>query len=295
MIDIMGISMSSKISVIIPFYKGNNYIERALKSVETVYQKIRSDSDIEVLIVNDSPGVEIFLPDTFLDVKVITNNRNCGIQYSRIVGLKIARGEFIQFLDQDDELIPDGYDRQIELLHYSDVVVGNGEYNLGKKCFTIYKSQSSMEYLIQLRRMIEIRNLIPSPGECLLRKEAIPDEWINSVLQNQGADDWMLWIIFLKQEVQLGFNPLKVYRHNDTKGSNYSADLYKMKLSALEANWKLRTLGVISEHESESWKRAIEFKYLQDTGRLGIRDVVLYRQEIVNNIIYKIRSSCFCC
>lgn len=287
--------MKKKISVIIPFYKGNEYLPRALKSVEAAREKISDTAETEVVIINDSPEIEVALnsvdtaPGQQPDVKVIKNEKNLGIQHSRVNGLKYATGDYILFLDQDDELLAEGFEKQLSLIEDHDIVVGNGDYSMGKKNFVIYKSPGVMEYLIQTERFIKIRNLIPSPGECLIRKEAIPEAWKENILETNGADDWMLWLMMFKSSAKFAINPMKVYKHNDSLGENASANLDKMRVSAHEANEILKREGILTDVESESLKNAIEFKYLQDSGQLKPADIWKYRREIINNIVYKIK------
>lgn len=280
--------MKKLISVIIPFYKGNEYIGRALKSIENVSSVIRDTADVEVIIINDSPDIEVILPDTNLDCKVFNNEVNSGIHRSRINGLKKAKGEYIQFLDQDDELIPDGYIRQLDLIQDADIVVGNGFYSLNEKKFIIYKSYASMKYLIQLERMLKIRNLIPSPGECLIKRNSISKVWSQNPLSIDGADDWMLWICMLKEKSMFKLNLFNVYRHNNARGANLSADLEKMRESAIEANKILLHNKTITDIEARRWYRAIVFKCLQDTNRLSAIDVVKYSTALFDNICYRI-------
>lgn len=279
--------MKELISVIIPFYYGNEYIARALQSIKKVSDVIADSADIEVIIINDSPEIEVMLPDIELNCTVIKNDTNSGIHRSRVNGLKIAKGNYIQFLDQDDELMLDGYDKQLALLENADIVVGNGYYSMGQKNYVIYKSYSSMEYLIQLKRLLKIRNLIPSPGECLIKRESIPKVWVNNTLSTDGADDWMLWVCMFKQNARFAMNSDNVYRHNDSQGANCSANIGKMRDSANEANSILNKYGIITATEAKTWRSAIDFKYFQDTRQLKIFDYIRFRKEIFNNIIYK--------
>ncbi|MCT0197345.1 glycosyltransferase [Lactobacillus helveticus] len=48
-----------------------------------------------------------------------------GIQQSRVNGLRISTGDYIIFLDQDDQLVTQNYISQVENMEYADVVVGN--------------------------------------------------------------------------------------------------------------------------------------------------------------------------
>ena len=67
-----------------------------------------SDYDIST-IQQDFPGITL-----------LQNRTNRGACYSRNRGLKEAKGEYINFLDDDDELFPEKIERQIEKFKSSD-------------------------------------------------------------------------------------------------------------------------------------------------------------------------------
>lgn len=292
-----------KISIIIPFYNGNNYMSRIFTSitnvVDTLKKSKREESkkiEFEIVLVNDSPDIEVQLPDDVndLDVKVYCNERNMGIQKTRVNGLNHATGEWILFLDQDDELVAEGFERQIELTKKADVIVGNGLYQYSDQLIQIYKNRSTMEYLIKKKRFIEIRNLIPSPGECLIKKKVIPETWKNSPIKSNGADDWFLWLLLFQKECVFKCNEKVVYIHNNAEGQNLSLNIDKMYDSAIEMLEVLKdkkinqTNVTFSKQELKSLEMAIKFKYLKDTRCLKIADLIKFRKALINNIIYKL-------
>ena len=100
-----------KISVIIPVYNVEEYLEACLDSVIC-----QTFTDIEVICVDDKST------DTSLDiinkysqrdkrVKCIQNKQNHGLSFTRNVGIKAAKGEYIFFLDSDDEIVKDALEK----------------------------------------------------------------------------------------------------------------------------------------------------------------------------------------
>lgn len=278
-----------KISIIIPFYKGNEYLERLFTSIKNVSSSI--NKNFEVIIVNDNPGEKVFIPENELDVVLIENENNLGIQGARINGIKHSTGDWILMLDQDDELVEEGFKNQIELAKNADVVVGNGTYILGAINKTIYKNLKCMKYLIKRERFIEIRNLIPSPGECLIRKECIPHIWLDNKLIKNGADDWMLWLLLFGNGARFICNELPVYIHNDAGGNNLSADLVKMRESSLEMAQIIYSKDCLTLSEYNTLIYSINFKYFQDTKQLSIGKLWEFRATLINNIKYRLRLS----
>lgn len=93
--------MRPKISVIVPFYKAENYLRRCLDSI--ICQTLQ---EIEIILVDDgSPDNSLAICEEYAQkdnrIKVISN-KNRGLSYTRNAGLDIATGEFISFVDADD-------------------------------------------------------------------------------------------------------------------------------------------------------------------------------------------------
>ncbi len=92
-----------KVSVIIPIYQVENYIEQCLKSVCE-----QSLEEIEIICVNDgSPdkSMEVVEKKTAADKRIhILEKENGGLSSARNAGLKMAKGEYVLFLDSDDAL-----------------------------------------------------------------------------------------------------------------------------------------------------------------------------------------------
>lgn len=105
------------VSVIIPTYKRENILKRALKSIENQTYK-----NIEVIIIDDSP--EKKSKEFFSDykLKIIYNHsfKKRGSNCARNIGIENSSGEFISFLDDDDEWYPTKIEKQIDILSNAD-------------------------------------------------------------------------------------------------------------------------------------------------------------------------------
>ncbi|NCB48032.1 MAG: glycosyltransferase [Clostridia bacterium] len=93
-----------KISIIIPVYKVEQFLNRCVDSiVEHTKEKIE---DIEIILIDDgSPDKCPLICDEYAEkfdfVKVI-HKENGGVSSARNEGMKIATGEYITFVDSDD-------------------------------------------------------------------------------------------------------------------------------------------------------------------------------------------------
>jgi len=92
------------VSVIIPTYNSEKYVEKCLQSV--IMQTLEK---IEIIVVDNVSSdrtvelVEALLSNSTRAYKII-NNPKLGVSYSRNIGLSVAKGEYIYFLDSDDYL-----------------------------------------------------------------------------------------------------------------------------------------------------------------------------------------------
>lgn len=104
-----------KISVIVPVYNVENYIEKCLETL--VNQTLK---DIEIILVNDgSKDRSIDIINRFIkqypDKIVYLEKENGGLSDARNFGIPHAKGEYIAFLDSDDYVEKDMYENMYEL------------------------------------------------------------------------------------------------------------------------------------------------------------------------------------
>lgn len=105
------------VSTIIPTYNRPAMLREAVASVlEQTYRPI------EIIISDDGSGPEARaaadeLQRTHPDIVQVTYNKNQGAGPAREAGRQKARGEFIQYLDSDDLLLPGKFEVQVAALH----------------------------------------------------------------------------------------------------------------------------------------------------------------------------------
>jgi glycosyltransferase involved in cell wall biosynthesis len=110
--------MQSKlVSIIIPAYNAEEFISVCIQSV--LNQTYRN---IEIIVINDgSTDSTLEIIYSFTDPRLIlVNQENKGCSASKNQGLRIAKGDFIQYLDADDYLSPDKIEKQVNKLSFND-------------------------------------------------------------------------------------------------------------------------------------------------------------------------------
>lgn len=114
-----------KLSIIIPVYKVEKYIRNCLNSI----YKQNYLENLEIIVVNDgSPDKSVSIVDEFerrYDNLILINQRNQGLSAARNTGLAHATGEYVWFVDSDDQLMPEVFPVLFDTLnYYSCDVVG---------------------------------------------------------------------------------------------------------------------------------------------------------------------------
>lgn len=100
-----------KISVIIPIYNVEEYLEDCLQSVFK-----QSLDGIEVILVDDgSTDGSGKICDKYIERAVVIHKSNGGLSSARNAGLKVATGKYVFFLDSDDWLEEDCLERLYRL------------------------------------------------------------------------------------------------------------------------------------------------------------------------------------
>ena len=106
------------ISVIIPLYNAENTILAALDSVKNQ----EGNFDFEIMVINDgstdksAEKVQQFIDENpQLNIQLI-HQYNKGVSSARNAGLRLAKGEWIAFLDADDVWLPQKTERQLKFL-----------------------------------------------------------------------------------------------------------------------------------------------------------------------------------
>ena len=116
---------SKKVSVIIPIYNVEQYIEKCLKSIINQTHK-----NLEILCINDcSTDNTLQIIKNIKDsrIKIYNNKKNSGPSYSRNKGIKTAKGEYIYFMDSDDWIDADYIESMIDKMEQtgSDIVINS--------------------------------------------------------------------------------------------------------------------------------------------------------------------------
>ena len=136
------------ISVIVPVYNVEKYLRKCLESI--INQTLK---ELEIICVNDGStdnSLAILKEYAQKDKRIkIINKMNEGLGAARKTGLDHAKGDFIAFIDSDDWIKVDAYEKIYNnaISNDSDVVISNLiRYNENKKSYTYWEGNDLTPY-----------------------------------------------------------------------------------------------------------------------------------------------------
>tara|TARA_B100000795_G_C22778066_1_gene430965 strand:- start:537 stop:1283 length:747 start_codon:yes stop_codon:yes gene_type:complete len=215
----------SLVSIIVPYYKKEFFIEETIKSI-----LIQSYQNFEILIIDDEINLaasKVLEKISSLDsrIKIITNEKNLGAGESRNVGINFSKGDYIAFCDSDDLWKEQKLEVQLSFMK-------KNELNFS---FTSYEVIDENKNFIKTRNADDIVDFIKLRNSCniglstVLMKRNIFDNREYRFARIKTKEDYVLWLTLAKNNIKLrGLkNILTSWRKN--KNSLSSSIYQKLK------------------------------------------------------------------
>ncbi len=210
------------LSVIIPVYNVEKYLQQCVDSV--IHQQL---CDIEIILVDDgsldnSPQICDEYASTYEYIKVI-HKENGGLSSARNVGLDVAQGKYIMFMDSDDwwnpevnmnsvlKQVREQKDKEMFLFSSLDYVEGNGLYKRNEHHHFDKISTESVEKYYQ--SLLENGNLEVSAATKIIKLEFLRK---NNLYFTPGIvsedNEWMLRLLRCLNHVGVIDESIYIYR-----------------------------------------------------------------------------------
>lgn len=254
-----------KVSVIIPAYNAEKTLSKAIDSVLA-----QTLTDIEIIVVDDgsADNTRSIIQSYGSKVKPILKDKNEGLSAARNSALEVAIGKYITYVDADDYIEPDFYERVFNLSNDADLVVSGSFHdalddNGNVVVSTINRINStttlmSKEEIAKMASELDSKRLFAFTWNKLYKREFLEKENIkfqNRVLIEDFAYNCEIWpligslvitdvvgyhyVKFSNESLSLKYLPdfldIMNDRYNLIKGILVNADIYdgntKEKLS----------------------------------------------------------------
>ena len=285
-----------KISVFLPTYNKENYIDKCVKSIQNQTLK-----DIEIIAINDNSNdntlkILINLANNDNRIKIFNNDKNHGLLYSRAMGILKSSGEYLMNLDPDDELISNinlEYLYNQSLISKPDIInydiLDTGSKNIIKKC-TNYEIQKQPKLFIELfgddnivhdglvwNKLVK-KEVFVKAFE-FFKKEIYNGRWnyfeddIWSILVNKFAET-KLWVNHLVYQYNLNVNSLM---HNRTGIIEFQNLLYRHEMYK----------KIFQKKEDEKYLIA-EYYFLLNRLKWQIKEILILNDQSIKEHILNI-------
>lgn len=163
-------------SIIIPCYNAYNFISRAIDSAIT-----QKRNDYEIIIIDDGSEdktSEIIKPYVSTNKKLISffSQENKGPGAARNAGIRAAKGEYLHFLDADDQLQKnalDIFEKGLREADYGCDYLYAGHYSVNEKgrVKAFCPESTIIDKQRDFRRLIEGKGVGPTIGSVVMRRD----------------------------------------------------------------------------------------------------------------------------
>lgn len=220
--------MNIKLSVIVPIYNTpENFLQNCLESLHC-----QNFMNVEFLIINDG-STESWIESAVhcycckdSRFKYITK-QNTGVADTRNLGLKLSQGEYIMFVDSDDELLPNACDNAIKIIESvgSDVVLmgmlyGHPMEGHLEKMLNEEEKTDMMYSVMAMTSIYEDWHVkIDSPWAKIFKSSIIKEYGIMFPVQLRRSEDALFCLHYYNSCRKIYINSLPIYDYIGNPGS----------------------------------------------------------------------------
>lgn len=242
-----------KISVIVPVYKVENYLDKCIESIQN-----QSYSDIEIILVDDgSPDNCGKICDEYAknDTRIkVLHKENAGVSVARNTGMAAATGEYIMFVDSDDYIDENMISDMVSHLPADIVICGLKYVNTDGTVLDLYfldseESITREEFIDSYFEIAERRHIFGGPVNKLFKKKIISEHNLEFNPEISICEDTLFVIEYLKKSENVSLVSKPYYNYvrygSDTLTCKYNDNafeickmLYKEKLELVKASEK---------------------------------------------------------
>ncbi|MDB9312971.1 glycosyltransferase family 2 protein [Spirulina sp. CS-785/01] len=179
------------VSIITPTFNCSQFVKQTIKSVQN-----QTHQNWEMIIVDDcsqdnTANILKAIADNDERIHFIQLTTNVGPAKARNVAIQAARGRFIAFLDSDDLWLPNKLEKQIHFMQSKGMAFSYTQYRRF--------SGSSLGHLVSIPNSLNYRQLLKNTAIATSTVVINRDFTGEVKTQNQGYDDFILWLSILKQ------------------------------------------------------------------------------------------------
>lgn len=219
------------VSIIIPVYNAEKFLERTLNSVLAQTYK-----GFEVILVDDrstDESAQVIAKYTAKhpEIKYHLQEKNMGAAVARNTALEIAQGRYVAFLDSDDEWYPEKLEAQLNLLKEKNMFFGYTAIEMVDENDNIVKGKREVKEEVDYKFLL--RNTMIATSSVLVDRSKFGDF---RMPLRRGGQDYATWLLLLRTgEKACGINEALV-KYRQTSNS-----LSSNKFKSIRQVWEIQT------------------------------------------------------
>lgn len=243
---------SIKVSVIIPVYNVEKYLKQCLDSV--VNQTLK---DVEIIVINDSSTDNSLLivqeyANKYKNIKLI-NKQNEGCYKARNVGLEAATGEYIAFLDSDDYVEPNIYEKLYLKAKETDAdIVSSNYYILQDNKLKLVDFSSSTALLGKSNNsLVGAENILLDAiiWSRIFKRQMLVDKQIKFHSDIYMADDAFFHIVTMLNSKKIFYIPDVLYTYRVSRKDSITSSYNERNFDCIKVAKKIMDYAIANNME----------------------------------------------
>lgn len=214
-----------KISVIVPVYNSDKYLKRCIHSI-----KFQTFKDWELILINDgstdkSGCICDFYAKQDKRIKVI-HKSNSGVSSARNIGIEKSKGEYITFVDSDDWIESDFFEKIVKEMEKMNVPVLISGYLKDNGNITINRFKGKYKEIIDINKAQKeffLCNKFSWAIYAKFYKREILDKIRFDSRFKIGEDMLFFWQV-LNRVKKIGYLPLYKYHYDISASKTMTSD-----------------------------------------------------------------------
>ena len=289
------------ISIVIPIYNAEKYLEECLNSIKNQTYK-----NFEVIMVNDGSKDD---SETICMNFLRSDSRfrylkkeNGGVSSTRNVGLDNVEGDYVTFIDADD-WVDENY---LELLittvkkNHSDIVVSSYKqfnnidvfylraYTIQEKYLLNFEKMNRDDFLTIFPKLMSINVCFNNAVAKLFRKELVNNLRFDTSIKYGEDLDFYFRLYLNVDSISYVDEPTYVYRmHGDSTTSNFNQEHAEQELSIFKKMYeKIQEIGLPSIHYFNKLKKLLELRMDFLENKVLLNEYLEFLKNIGETVTY---------
>ena len=290
----------SLISIIVPVYNAAPYLDQCISSIME-----QTHRNLEIILINDGStdnSLEICRKYADMDPRIrVLTQENKGLGTTRNVGLAVAKGEFVGFVDSDDYIAPNMMETlHAALLQHDADFAGGGYYSVNPDTGACtpelhgdypYDTPISREQILDILRTVHAQqggSLLWFTWRNLYRR-SILEQIVLRFSEENVIEDSLFNLEYLMNARRIVLLREPLYYYVQTQNSIIRKPGKKNYLRKLEDSHNLK-IAVYEKYGMAGWEKSMADYTLNHTLNLLISNLLSLKEALYSEVLAIVRS-----